>query len=202
LQAADLLAWQCAKYAKDYSFSRWRGDEPKRAPRKDFLSLMEHDHSLFYMGPNKAMSIELWPMRKRSRFTVNMTPEYEGPISYWYEEGDNIPIIPVERSLGWRMGGAQFAYLAFNGFGDKKFALAFDESRLFEAMSMFLAATSLFENSEIMLVIAPEDVSFYEKGDEKILHVKIPNGATLGIHLTDSILSQLEEILNLSQNSG
>jgi hypothetical protein len=196
LQAADLLAWQSCKYAKDYSFARWNSGEIKRKPRKDFISLMEHDHVFMYMNHEGTAGIELWPMSKRSPTSVGMTVESGGPIAYWFEAGDEIPIVPVEASLSWRMGGAQFAYLAFNGFKDKKFALSFDEPRLFEAFNMFLAATQLFEKSPLTPTIEPEALSIFEQDGERILRVKIPNGAHIGIRLSPAIERKLQELLN------
>lgn len=196
LQAADLLAWQCAKYAKDYAFLRFIGEKPTRLPRKDFLSLMEHDHSFIYMGPEKSMAIELWPLSKRSQTTVPITPvEHDGPITYWREGGDDTPIIPVEKSFGWRMGGAKFAYLGFHGFKDKKFALAFNEPRLFEALGMFLQATGLFEKSEILPLISAENVTINEVDGEKILRIKILGGASIGLVLSQEVLDRLKEII-------
>lgn len=188
LQAADLLAWQSAKYAKDYSFARWiENEEPKRSPRKDFLSLMEHDHSFMYLGRNKFMGIELWPMSKRSLHTANISMGEDGPVTYWREDGDDTPIIPVERAIGWRMGGGKFAYLAFNGFGgfeEKRFALAFDEPRIFEAVGMFLQSTGLFEKSDIVPVISAENLSIQEMDGRKMLRIKIHGGASLGLDLS------------------
>lgn len=116
LQAADLLAWQSCKYAKDYSFARMRGDSPKRRPRKDFVSLMEHDHTFMYMGPSKAMGIELWPMEKRSLVTAQIVVGDDGPVPYWREDADPTPIFPVDETFGWRMGGGRMAYVGFSGF--------------------------------------------------------------------------------------
>lgn len=158
LQAADLLAWQSAKYAKDYSFARAQGQQPKRQPRKDFLSLMEHDHSFMYIGPGKGMYVELWPISKRSQFTTQINVGDDGPVTYWREEGDDTPIIPVERAVGFRMGGGRMAYAAFNGFGDKKFALAFDEPRLYEAIMSLVAAASLYANDETGPVLPAGEV--------------------------------------------
>lgn len=42
LQAADLLAWQCTKHVKGKVFDN-------RPPRKDFVSLMSHPHSIAYV---------------------------------------------------------------------------------------------------------------------------------------------------------
>jgi len=200
LQAADLLAWQSAKYAKDYFFARWAGQKPKRSPRKDFQSLMEHDHTFMYLGADGAMGIELWPISKRTQFTENIELKDDGPAPYWHVKGEDVPIFPIERSLGWRMGGAKFSYLMFNGFQNKKFALAFDEPRLFEAIGMLLAATSLYKESELMPVISPENIDFVESHGDKVLRIKIPDGANLGIKLNEKIEKQLRVIFSGSSN--
>jgi hypothetical protein len=202
LQAADLLAWQSCKYAKDYSFARWHNGEIKRQPRKDFLSLMEHSHVLMYINRERAIGIELWPMSKRSVDTVSMKIENDGPIAYWLEAGEDIPIVPVEAPLGWRRGGAQFAYVAFNGFNDKKFALSFDEPRLFEALSTFMAATSLFEDSYLTPTISPESLSILVQDGKRVLRIKIPGGAHIGIGLSPTIEEQLKELLGASSGGN
>ncbi|MBB5987366.1 DUF3800 domain-containing protein [Sphingobium lignivorans] len=54
LEAADLLVWQAAKFMKD-KISK------ARAPRYDFLSLMEHNHAFAYLvieGTRIALSID------------------------------------------------------------------------------------------------------------------------------------------------
>ncbi len=76
LQAADILAWQTAKYAKDY-FHPWRldGKPPKRQPRKDFQSLMEHTHMFMHLDTgkdNNVAGIEIWPMHRRSLADINI----------------------------------------------------------------------------------------------------------------------------------
>lgn len=200
LQAADLLAWQATKYAKDYSFARWTGKEPKRAPRKDFMSLMEHGHCFMYIDREKQLNIELWPMSRRSQETKILHAGHDGPIYYWREGEDSTPIFPVERSLAFGMGGAKFAYLAFNGFGDKVFALAFDEIRLFEAVGMFMQATGLFENSEIMPVISAEAISLKDHGGQKILSIKARGAAQIGIVLDEKSIPALKDIIAKLQN--
>src|SRR5690606_18032419 len=59
LQAADLLVWQAAKFMKDKVTNT-------RAPRKDFMSLMEHSHVFAYIildGSYVGMSIDNNPER-------------------------------------------------------------------------------------------------------------------------------------------
>jgi hypothetical protein len=60
LQAADLLAWQSAKYVKDQTGK-------KRGPRKDFLSLMDHPHTfLFLTVDNDELIMQYleWPLSR------------------------------------------------------------------------------------------------------------------------------------------
>ena len=70
LQSADLLAWQTAKYVKDYFYPfKIDGKKKERTPRKDFQSLMKHQHVFlhFDMAGNKELaSIETWPMKHRA----------------------------------------------------------------------------------------------------------------------------------------
>jgi hypothetical protein len=66
LQAADLLAWQTAKYAKDIYGQ-------KRPPRKDFMSLLEHPHTLAFLtvkGSEKQIAFEDWPLSRRGVTTI------------------------------------------------------------------------------------------------------------------------------------
>lgn len=62
LQSADLLAWQTTKYLKDRS---------KRAPRKDFLSLMDHPHTLYLLDTKTVRDTDVilqvdWPESRRA----------------------------------------------------------------------------------------------------------------------------------------
>ncbi len=54
LQAADLLAWQVTKWAKD-------GITKKHPPRADFKSLMEHSHMIAHAGPDDGIGLEAFP---------------------------------------------------------------------------------------------------------------------------------------------
>jgi hypothetical protein len=194
LQAADLLAWQSTKYAKDYFYARIRGEEPKRAPRKDFLSLMEHSHIFAYMGANgekESMGAEIWPMSKRAQYTTSLSMEKKIELVHWLEAGDATPIIPVEATVGWRPGGAKFAYVAFNGFEDKRFALGFDEPRLFEAVTMFLEATGAYENSKNVPLFSADDVKIDNVNGLSVLRIKLRKGATIAFHLPPEVLAQL-----------
>lgn len=199
LQAADLLAWQSGKYAKDYFYPRMLGSKPNRPPRKDFESLMEHSHVFLYMGANgkKEMAgIELWPLSKRSQRSVNLTMKESVDVVNWTEDDDSIPIIPVEGTIGWRPGGSQFSYIGFQGFKNKNFALGFDEPRLFEAITMFLEATGAYENSQFVPIFSVEKLDLADADGAKLLQIKLQKGATIAFHLSDDLFALLKKKLS------
>jgi hypothetical protein len=200
LQAADLLAWQSTKYAKDWLYPTRRGEKPTREPRKDFQSLMEHDHSFMHMELNadgeKAMGIELWPLSKRSQYTVNMKLDSDGPILVLREEGSDTPIIPVSKTVGWRMGGARLAQVGFVGMDEKPFALTFDEPRLIEAMTVLVGATKVYEGGKIVPVFSADDVVIDRFDDQAVLRIKLREAGSIGIHMTPEILARLKERLS------
>jgi hypothetical protein len=198
LQAADLLAWQCTKYAKDWLYPKRRNEPVKREPRKDFKSLMEHSHSFMHAGMKggkKYMGIELWPLSKRSPISIDASIDDDGPILVLRESGDDTPIVPVEKTLGWKMGGARLAYVQFEDMRGKPFALAFDEPRLFEAIIRLLETTKLHENSKIVPLISADAVVVDKIGQETAIRIKIREGATIGFHLPAEVLAQLVDQL-------
>ena len=148
LQAADLLAWQTTKFVKD-DMSRARG------PRKDFLSLMEHQHSFNFIRSKGDDGLFLgvldWPATRRSKRTVTLNLHKDGPIDYFCEDNDPTPIIMVMDPIGWRPGGGQLLYVTFEGAQKKRFSLAFDRSRLeltIKALQFTLADSEKIEWSD------------------------------------------------------
>jgi hypothetical protein len=136
LQAADLLAWQSTKYVKD----RMSG---ARGPRKDFLSLMEHRHSILYQTiDNNELNfvMEDFPLKVRGEFTVGMNFNYDGPIAYFTVNEDSSPIIPVKAADAWAIGPGNMSLIRFNDFKGKEFFLGFDEMRLSEAIYAAMSA--------------------------------------------------------------
>jgi len=127
LQAADLLAWQTTKFVKDDM-------SQARKPRKDFVSLMEHQHSFNFIRSKGEDGLFIgvldWPATRRSRHAVTYTLHKDGPIDYICEGNDETPIIMVMDPIGWRPGGGQLVYVTFDGAQKKHFSLAFDRSRL------------------------------------------------------------------------
>jgi len=196
LQSADLLAWQSTKYAKDYFYQRQDGVSPTRAPRKDFQSLMEHPHTFLHLdvgAKEGAIGVEIWPMRLRnpSPDVIHSTLEFDGPIGYLRENDDPTPIIPIERTMGWRMGGARLAYVTFENVARKKFALALDEPRLFEMIIALLESTGLYEQSQIVPLFSADNVFVDENEDLIILRIKLRKGASLAFHLSPEVFTRL-----------
>jgi len=172
LQAADILAWQGTKYAKDWLYPQMDGKPPKRQPRKDFQSLMEHSHSFMHIdisGGRKKMGIELWPLSKRTQYTVAMKVNDEGPVVYVQEEGDPTPIIHVEKTVGHRPGPAKMAYVAFDDMKQQRFVLSFDEPRLYEALSVLMDTTALYSGSRIIPFFEAENVAVDGEAETTVL---------------------------------
>lgn len=105
LQAADLLAWQSSKYVKDRI-------SKKRPPRKDFMSLMEHPHSFAHvtLKDGGGIGFEDWPISRRSPTSTTLSISCDGPVVFLYEDGEQAPIVAIDRAIGWRMGGGRMAY--------------------------------------------------------------------------------------------
>jgi hypothetical protein len=195
LQAADLLAWQSTKYAKDWLYPTVAGAPTKRPPRKDFASLMEHRHIFMHMSmknSEKTMGIELWPLSERSPTSVDLKIEDDGPILFWREAGDATPIIPVERAVAWRMGGARFAYVKFDGMGDRSFALSFDQQRLIESIVMLMDAMEIYEDRAVAPVLKAESVRVDGDGSQAILRIEMGRGVTLAFRLPAEVLDRLK----------
>jgi hypothetical protein len=202
LQAADILAWHTTKYAKDYFYARQAGREPKRAPRKDFLSLMEHPHIFCHMALDGAqgMGLELWPMERRSPLVnTTMNIKDHGPLAYWLDENDGggHPIIPVFKPTGWRGSPDRGAHLSFEGLGGKRFTLALDEPLLFETVSFLLAAGgALFEDSNYAPAATAESLAVQYADGFALLRVKLKGGAQLALRLPDDLVEALKQSLN------
>jgi hypothetical protein len=197
LQAADLLAWQSCKYAKDYFYPRIGGGSPKRSPRKDFISLMEHRHTFMHMhmdgSEEKTMGIELWPMSMRAPSSVNFKIEDDGPIIYWREEGDETPIVPIEKPLGWRPIGGRMVYVAFEAMNKKPFALCLDDRRLIESIDVMLQATFAHSGNPFIAPPFPvENASIEEAEGQAILRLKLSGAATLAFQIPSHVLSALK----------
>jgi hypothetical protein len=196
LQAADLLAWQSSKYAKDYFYPKQNGGEQRRPPRKDFISLMEHRHTFFHMhmGEEKTMGVELWPMSMRAPSSVGMKIEDDGPILYWREDGDDTPIVPINRPLTWKPGGGRMVYVAFEDMKNKPFALCLDDRRLIESIYLMLQATSAHGGNDPIEPLLPvENATIHEvEGGSSILRLKLVGAATLAFQIPAEIIAVLK----------
>jgi len=201
LQAADLLAWQSTKYAKDYFYPKKEGGTPKRPPRRDFASLMQHRHTFMYMhikDGEKSMGVELWPLSQRSASTVGISIKEDGPIIYWLQDGSDLPVVAVDKTLGWRPGAARMVHIGMEGMKGKKFALCLDEPRLFEAVTTLIEATGAYEESNLVPLFSAEEIANEEGDGQAILRIKLKGAATIGIHLPVDVLQKLKQELSKS----
>lgn len=189
LQAADLLAWQTAKYQKD----KITGARP---PRKDFLSMMEHMHSFVHMNVangEDSLAFEDWPLSRRSQTTVGMSIGKDGPITYLTEDGDDMPIIPIEAATGHRMGGGRMALVRFKDLKAKQFALAFDQHRLYEAALSLVSAMDIYDDEQNRLVLPATDVLIERVEGGALLEIRAPNKIKLTFFLSEDMLKRLKE---------
>lgn len=132
LHAADLLAWQTRKYEQDY-FTQ------ERTPRKDFLSLMKHEHMFYYMGvdgQDKSFSVEAWPLSSRSKNSVEYLINKDGPLPCLITDG--VPVVQINEVIGYRPGGIDLVLISCKGLGGSDFFLSLDETQV-EALMEGLA---------------------------------------------------------------
>jgi len=148
LQAADILAWQSAKYVKDRMAQR-------RKPRADFLSLMEHKHDLVFVTysgeEQESLTFELWPQARRSRLTSSLQLySHATPNAYMTENEGEIPIYPAQETLGWRESNAQMVIVGYKNLLSKKdFAVAFDERALCKSALVQIEAMRTYSRSSV-----------------------------------------------------
>jgi hypothetical protein len=192
LQAADLLAWQSTKYAKD-------AHTGKRAPRKDFLSLMEHRHHFFFVSirdKQKTMAIELWPLSERSKDTVALALSGgDGPIPFSVEDGEGVPIVMVNSTVGSRMGAGRMAYVGFTALGamgvKKPLYLCFDEMRLVEAIHMLVGATGIYGDGDMIPAMSAKAISFHKDGQNDIaMRVQLTDKARLVFRIPKEVFDK------------
>jgi Protein of unknown function (DUF3800) len=193
LQAADILAWQTTKYVKD-SLSK------ERPPRKDFMSLMEHIHSIQLLD-NKdrqlIIRVEEWPESRRSKSSALLVTNSDRSTRAVFENGEILPVIIVDRATGWRLGPQNNALVTFQGIGDKEVVLGFDEMRLSEAIGTLLNATNAFPNRTQAPVINVTDLGIDIRENEVFLPVSTPSGVVLALRFSGEFAKNIKEKFNL-----
>jgi hypothetical protein len=184
LQAADLLAWQSVKYLKDRHAHA-------HAPRKDFLSLMEHSHTFVTVRLHKTdavMEMSQWPANNATRpGRIYYGPDE--PITLIFEENDQIPIVPVSEVREWRKGVGPFINIELRDLKDRPFELAVEPAVLRDCAIAFTNAINANDDGYHTYVIdavriwkegetGGHDVIAVELGDGGILRFGIPKGVS------------------------
>jgi hypothetical protein len=193
LQAGDLLAWQTRKNTQD----TMRNIRP---PRKDFLALMEHPHSLVYVSVvdgELQLVVSDWPMSRRSQNTVVLNPHNDEFLPYFTEDDDPTPIILVNKALGWRSGAGKMIYLGLeSGPKPKNFALAFDEKRLSEFREEVMLAGSFsggWSNRGFFFDVTKTWTE--DGGGSPVICVSDGQGTRINLRLTPQALETLKKNL-------
>lgn len=193
LQAADILAWQTTKYVKD----KMSG---VRKPRADFMSLMQRDHTFFYpfFTEDKSMSIELWPIEKRTNLkTLDMKINDDGPIPYAIFDGDEkMPVIFVNHIKGWRQSWGQMIHVIFDTMGDKEVALSLTHDQHWNAILGLMQATDAYQNKDLCITLPALNLAFEKRDKEALLRIKMSTGADIVFKLSDEMLNHLKKLIN------
>jgi hypothetical protein len=127
-----------------------------------------------------------------------MTIDNDGPIIFLQQGSDPTPIIPVDKTCGSVLGGAKMTYVAFEGMIQRPFALAFDEPRLFEALSRLMAAIN-YENSHIVPLFHAEELFLETRtSDAPVLRIKMKDGASIAFRLDDAVFANLKDLIKNS----
>ena len=179
LQAADLLAWQACKYAKDY-------ESKARPPRKDFLSLVEHRHTFAFLSVHRGESIiavEEWPRTERVPATTMLTVGNEPKIMTFHATPDETPIIIIKATAGWGIAFGQMASIAFEDIAANKFILGFEETRLYDAMIALIAATDIFTKGDRAPTINASKIWREVIDGQDVVFVRLNSGGTLGFRV-------------------
>ena len=189
LQAADLLAWQAAKYTKD-SITK------ARKPRKDFLSLMEHRHCFANARVN-AGSIRLeivdWPETARPASRQEYTVLSDEPV---FTLRDQIPgdiIIPIDKFLGFRAtANNNNAYIKFSQPNGCKLSLLVNELGVLQGLDVFASATKIVE-SKWRFRISSINISNIDNGIN--LEIGLFPVGRLSFALDSALIDELAKLL-------
>lgn len=182
LQAADILAWQVAKFAKD--------DLSKKRPRrKDFASLLEHKHTILYLENQDSMDImrtEVWPPNRRKSNSGAMFFGSEG-TSVVFSDGTRLPVVYIDQTKGVPEGIEDLVFVSFKSYDKKDYNFGFDGVRLAEAVSVLLDVTKNFPESVISeATIDVESMFLLFRKDDILFRMQMKNGRHISFRVPEA----------------
>lgn len=193
LQAADILAWQVTKYVKD-AISK------KRPPRKDFLGLMEHRHTIWLADTRDNQGIFLiedWPESRRPKSQAALLTEKDRSNWIISENGNIQPVLIVDKASSWFEGPQNLACVTVDAIGGRQITLGFDNIRINELIGTLFNATNMFAGVGQILLLNGTDFSFDVRGDDVFLRVHTPDRIILAVKFTGQAASSMKEKFKL-----
>jgi hypothetical protein len=191
LQAADLLAWQSTKYAKD--------GLNKKSIRKDFASLLEHPHSLMFLDirDNQLVMLnEEWPISRRSTSGAMLIMD-KNTSFLAFPNGDVLPVALVDKATGW-IEAAGYSCIGLKQIGKRpEFTLAFNEVQLYEAICCFLAAMEVYKNTTGGPLVKANGLQLDIRENDLVLRVQLPSGKFINFSFEGEAASQLRDKFKL-----
>ena len=149
LQAADLLAWQAAKYCKCLIEGR--------KIRGDFAALTQHMHAFtrIHLKPDSPIQqgIELFPLSRRPSKTVIYQRVDSAPIPFLKIDGDPVPMVPIE-VVGDSYDGAFGSFcIRCETLNGMSFGLSFDKKHFCRFLEKMLGSSAEILSAEEMAKI-------------------------------------------------
>ncbi len=191
LQAADLLAWQCTKYIKDR-------ESDARAPRGDFKFLMQHPHTFFFLNVfgSNTTSIELAPLNSRAQKSSLVRPRNDGPLTYFLEEGSDLPLLVVNRvsAIGRALGNSR--QVTFECTGEKEFKLVLDEKTLNQAIAALLELAREYIGTNAQTAFAVQGIKGgRSETGQSLMKIQTKDGFSVFFVLSDESRDELRRAL-------
>jgi hypothetical protein len=160
---------------------------------------MEHRHGFAYIDVRdgkKSMGIEIWPPSERSPATTTLKVDRDSPIVFMREDGDDVPIVPVSRTHGWRMGGGRLTYVAFTDLADNRFYLSFSEARLDEAMNCLVAAMSDLSGGVLAFGVPVSDIAIRAAGSDFAIRVTLLSRRALELNVPAEVFRKFRQAIS------
>jgi hypothetical protein len=193
LQAADILAWQVTKYVKD-AISK------SRPPRKDFLCLMEHRHTIMLADTRDNQGVflvEEWPESRRPKSQSALLTEKDRSNWILSEGGDLQPVLIVDKASSWFEGPQNYACVTVDAIGGRQITLGFDNITLNEMIGTLFNAANMFAGVGQVVLLNATDISFDVRGDDIFLRVHAPDRIILAIKFVGQAAISMKEKFKL-----
>jgi hypothetical protein len=184
LQAADLIAWQLRKYEQDVYTQ-------ERPPRKDFLALMEHQHTFYYLSMPKnkdhaTVMMEEWPVSRRPKNDMGIRRFERNPIPHFIGS-DGVPIFLLLRALGYADGGTEGLFCKFESGLGGNLILQMSEISVYELIGFLAnASADVYKDGALQLNFSMKEFQISETDSGTHIRIKTEAGTRFNFNLKNS----------------